>query len=62
MNQTYIQEGDEVADSPVGPGFVTGVTQAGYPQVNEVAVVWLRRTDGVLWDPHHKVTKEAFPA
>lgn len=58
MSPDYIQEGDEVLDSPVGPGFVTGVTQAGYPQVNDVAVAWLLREDGVLWNPHNKPIKE----
>ena len=62
MNSNYIQEGDEIADSPVGPGVITGITQAGYPEVNHVAVTWIRRVDGVVWDPHHKVTKEAYPS
>lgn len=31
----------KVLFSPVGPGIVTGVTQAGYCQVNHIAVTWL---------------------
>ena len=54
MNSNYIDVGDTVAESPVGPGEVTAITQAGYPQVNHVAVVWIKRTDGVLWDPRNK--------
>jgi hypothetical protein len=46
---------DPVADSPVGPGAVTGFTQRGYPQVNHVAVTWLRLTDGATFDPHEHV-------
>jgi len=58
MNKQYIAIGDTVAESPVGPGTVTGVTQAGYPQVNHVAVVCLKRTDGVIFDPYGKYKKE----
>lgn len=47
--------GDPVADSPLGPGQVTGITDAGYPQVNHVAVAWCRLTDGATFDPYNKV-------
>ena len=46
---------DPVEDSPVGPGVVTGFTERGYPQVNHVAVAWLRLTDGATYDPHNHV-------
>lgn len=55
MDKHAIQIGDTVARSPVGEGVVTDITDAGYPRVNEVAVVWLERTDGALFDPHNKV-------
>lgn len=54
MDPTNIQVGDLVSNSPVGSGKVTGVTQAGYPQVNHVAVVWLERPDGARFDPYNK--------
>lgn len=54
MDAEFIAIGDTVADSPDGPGVVTGITEAGYPQVNHVAVVWLKRTDGVVFDPFNK--------
>lgn len=51
MNVNYLAEGDTVKDSPRGPGTITGITAAGFPQVNHVAVAWLERTDGVIFDP-----------
>ncbi|WP_087865856.1 hypothetical protein [Comamonas thiooxydans] len=51
MHEKYLSEGDTVKDSPRGPGTITGVTAAGFPQVNHVAVAWLERTDGVIFDP-----------
>lgn len=45
----YFEVGDTIAASPVGPGTLTGITQAGYPQVNHVAVTWIERTDGACW-------------
>ena len=50
-----IELNDPVADSPVGPGTVTGFTERGYPQVNHVAVTWVRLTDGATYDPHEHV-------
>lgn len=45
--------GQRVFDSPVGGGTVTGVTDAGYPQVNHVAVSWLLLYYGPkLFDPN----------
>lgn len=48
--------GDGVYSSPVGPGTITGVTDAGYPQVNYIAVARLiHKTDKgelVKFDPH----------
>jgi len=46
---------DPVADSPVGPGSITGFTERGYPQVNHVAVAWVRLIDGATYDPHEHV-------
>ena len=58
MLADYLQVGDTVADSPVGPGVITGITEAGYPQVNHVAVARLKRTDGVVFDPYGSYKKE----
>jgi hypothetical protein len=57
MSPDYLQVGDTIADSPVGPGVITGVTEAGYPQVNHVAVGRLKRTDGVVLDPRGTYAK-----
>lgn len=63
MSKDYIQVGDTVSESPVGPGTVTDITDAGYPRVNRVAVVYLKRTDGAVFDPHgHYAKKEATNA
>lgn len=51
MNSDYLAIGDAVEDSPVGPGTITDISEAGYPRVNHVAVGCLRRTDGVVFDP-----------
>lgn len=40
--------GEAVSKSPIGPGKVTGLTQAGFPQVNNVAVTWLVLEDGAV--------------
>lgn len=46
MKKDHLVVGDSVFTSPVGPGIITGVTDAGYPQVNHVAVARLvHRTD-----------------
>lgn len=58
MHPDYLQVGDTVAESGVGPGTITGITDAGYPQVNHVAVARLIRTDGITFDPYNKYTKE----
>jgi hypothetical protein len=47
-----------VEDSPVGPGTITGITQAGFPQVDRVAVARLVRTDGLVFDPYGSYEKE----
>lgn len=51
MSREYIEVGDAVKDSPNGPGTVTDITDAGYPRVNHVAVAWLERDDGAIFDP-----------
>lgn len=55
----YLSIGDDVAESPVGPGKITGVTDAGYPQVNHVAVARLTRVDGAVFDPYHTYERDA---
>ena len=57
MNPYEFRVGDTVSDSPVGAGTITGTTERGYPQVNHVAVVFLKRTDGVVFDPHGHYSK-----
>ncbi len=51
MAGEYLEVGDSVKDSPTGSGTVTGITEAGYPQVNQIAVAWLEREDGAVFDP-----------
>lgn len=52
MNPEYLEVGDTVADSGMGAGVITGFTERGYPQVNNVACAWLIRTDGARFDPN----------
>ena len=47
-----IEIGDLVAESPIGPGIVTSITDAGFPCVNEIAVARLTMADGGIFDPH----------
>ena len=47
-----MNEGDKVADSPVGKGVITDFAERGYPRVNHIAVAWLRLESGELFDPH----------
>lgn len=51
MADEYLEVGDAVKDSPTGAGVITGITDAGYPQVNHIAVAWLEREDGAVFDP-----------
>ena len=51
MAGDYLEVGDVVKDSPTGPGTITNITDAGYPQVNHIAVAWLERADGAVFDP-----------
>jgi len=48
-----MQVGDKVAQSPVGPGIITGATMRGYPQVNDVAVAWLETESGEWFNPNN---------
>lgn len=57
MHPYEIQIGDTIAASPVGPGTVTDITDAGYPRVNHVAVACLKRTDGKVFDPYGHYAK-----
>ena len=59
MDPNHLAVGDAVKDSPVGPGHITGITDAGYPQVNHVAVARLTRTDGIVFDPHGTYARDA---
>lgn len=52
MAGQYLEIGDTVKDSPLGAGTVTDITDAGFPCVNHVAVAWLERDDGAIFDPH----------
>lgn len=52
--------GDPVKASPVGAGKFTGITPAGYPQVDDIAVTWLIREDGAKFDPHGHTQKAGF--
>lgn len=58
MHPDYLQIGDIVEDSPVGAGEITGITEAGFPQVNHVAVARLKRTDGAIFDPYDSYKKD----
>ena len=51
MAGEYLEIGDVVKDSPNGPGTITDITDAGYPRVNHIAVAWLERNDGAVFDP-----------
>ena len=51
-HKDYIAIGNTVSRSPVGAGVITGITEAGYPQVNYIAVAQLERTDGIVWAPN----------
>lgn len=46
-----IKIGDPIKDSHVGPGTMTGISDAGYPQVNHITVAWLESQDGDIFDP-----------
>jgi hypothetical protein len=52
-----LQVGMKVIDSPVGPGEITDVTGAGFPEVNDVAVAWAFLEEGVF-DPRRIAPKE----
>lgn len=51
MDPIYIDVGDTVQDSGVGPGTVTGFYK-DFPQVNGKAVGRLTRTDGAVFGPN----------
>jgi hypothetical protein len=54
MNANGLNLGDAVADAPRCAGTITRITPAGYPQLTEIAVAWLYRTDGFLFDPYNQ--------
>lgn len=51
MDPKFVGVGDSVAESPVGEGTVTGISAAGYPEVDGVPVAILVRSDGAVWNP-----------
>jgi hypothetical protein len=54
----YLDVGDEVMASPVGPGKITDLTDRGFPRVNHIAVVWCVAPNGLLFDPFNKAPDE----
>jgi hypothetical protein len=60
MKPNQLEPGDTVRASPVGAGSITDITQAGYPRVNHIAVAWLIRTDGLVFDPYGHTLKPGF--
>lgn len=50
--------GDGVTYSPVGEGKITGITPAGYPQVNHVAVTWVINAEGAVYGQAQRLTKD----
>ena len=61
MSKDTLVVGDSVFNSPVGTGTVTGITQAGYPQVNDIAVGRMvhKTEDGkfLVFDPNNTYSK-----
>jgi hypothetical protein len=51
MHADRFEVGDPIAKSPVGAGTFTEITDAGWPRVNGIAVVWMEREDGARYDP-----------
>ena len=51
IDKEYINVGDPILYSPVGRGVVTAFTDAGYAQVNGIAVGWCERSDGKVFNP-----------
>lgn len=49
-----LQVGDVVVASPVGAGTITSFTDRGVPRVKHVAVTWLERQDGTVYDPQQR--------
>ena len=45
-----LQAGDEVLNSPVGPGVITDYTHGSFPAVNGTLVAVLLRDDGVWFN------------
>lgn len=43
--------GDIVIDSGVGPGKITGFSERGMPQVNEITCAWVIVEGNLLYDP-----------
>lgn len=52
MNECNFKIGDKIIASPVGPGVITSITPRGFPKVDDVAVAWLCREDGAIFNPH----------
>jgi len=58
MNPDQLEIGDTVSESPMGAGTITDFTERGFPRVNDVAVAWLKRTDGAVFDPFGSLKPE----
>lgn len=52
MSGTKFHEGAKVAESPVGPGEITGFSERGFPMVNHTTVARLTLADGSRFDPY----------
>jgi hypothetical protein len=48
----YADVNRKIKDSPMGPGEVTTITEAGFPEVNGVAVAWVEFDNGEIFDPY----------
>lgn len=59
-----LEIGTQVIDSPVGPGSITGFSERGLPQVNDITVAWLL-AEGIahelVFDPYHVMPPEKHP-
>jgi hypothetical protein len=59
-----LQIGDTVFNLPVGPGPITGITDAGFPQINHVAVSRFIYKDEQnqfgIFDPHGSYAKGGY--
>lgn len=57
LHPEYLNIGDPISHSPVGPGMVTGYNRQGYPLVNGQAVGTCTRADGAKFGPMQQLRK-----